>query len=187
MNRKQAKMSRIILVAVTLVTLAFANFAVASTSSGTGTYRSMVFAKVNTGLKELEIEGSWEVLLSISLPDVPISAYYHVVCDGYSYINSSDGIRVAISVDGNTYDERTFRAYWTFTTEDGGTNIHTELLYYLDPGSHTFDFLGDRMGLGPGLCRVNFHSITVTVYSDGSLELGPPPTTEVNMSHDKGI
>jgi hypothetical protein len=91
--------------------------------------------------------------------------YYHVVCDGYAFVSDSAAV-IAIGVDSATIDGSTLRLYGASGVLQ--TGLHTERVYQLGAGSHTFQFRGTKQ-LNTGLVNVNYHTITVTVYTDGGL------------------
>jgi len=160
------------IVAVALIGAALASFAVAgfslAASSSAGQYKTGGFAKVY-GYGEwirLEVVGEWHTLLSLSLPNVPINAYYHVVCDGWSNTHNGE-LKIAIGVDSTTEDEST-RRFYQHTDPNLLVGIHTERVYYLAAGRHTFYFIGSKVG-GGGNPSINYHTITVTIFTDGSL------------------
>ena len=139
--------------------VAVVSFAYALQTSA-GTYQTGVFAKTYGSGTFIELSSSYQTLISMSLPNVPITAYYYVVCDGYANINGSP--EFAIGVDSTAEDAST-RRFYTNTT-----GIHTERVYKLGPGAHSFYFIG-RMYMGQGSAKVNYHTITVTIFTDGSL------------------
>ena len=110
---------------------------------------------------------------------MPSKFYYHVVCDGYAHISTDDTvIAIWTNADSTEIDWNTIRFYRRVEY----TGIHTERVYYLGPGSHTFYFVGDRYW-GTGEERINYYTITVTVYTDGqstvaggTVETGVDPT-----------
>jgi hypothetical protein len=166
-------------VALEIVLLAIGVTARGPGPAGTGTYQSGVFYKVYGYGSWIELSASWKTLMSISLPNIPVSAYYHVVCDGYAYINSSY-VQIAMGADNATEDPSTRRFYgeWEGITLTG---IHTERVYNLGPGAHTFYFIGKIYSGYIADSRVNYHTITVTIFTDGSMlgELSETPDTTI--------
>jgi hypothetical protein len=150
-----------------------------------GTYQTGIFSKSYGWGEWIYLNNaSWTTLMSLSLPDVPINAYYHVVCDGYAGIQNAV-ITSAIGVDGPTEDTGTRRFYGSEVTSGFmGTGIHTERTYYLGAGSHTFYFLGTIYNLGRGgYSDINYHTITVTIFTDGSATaLTTTPQTSVSAN-----
>ena len=160
------------MVAVLLVTIAVASVAVANYASALqaqgGITESAVFAEVYGYGSWMTLNGTFDTLLSVTTPNIPLSGYYHVVCDGYVSIEASAQVEIAIGVNSPTEDASTRRFYKTYghvTLDFLLTGIHTERVYYLGPGSHTFYFLG----LSSGTSRVNYHTITVTFFTHGGL------------------
>ena len=128
-----------------------------------GTYQTGVFSKVyGTGGYILLYQAPiWTIVASLKLPNVPVTAYYHVVCDGQAWAGNE--FEIAIGFDYLTYDSATRRLY----TEDA-QGIHTERVYKLGPGAHTFHFKG-RKNPTSGDVAIDYQIITVTVFTDGSV------------------
>jgi len=182
-SSRRKRIVAVALIGAALVSFALAGFSLAASSSA-GQYKTGVFAKVYGFGEWITITLEWQTLLSLELPYVPTSAYYHVVCDGF--VNTHNGeLEIAIGVDSLTHDESTRRFYYGDLepiSREMLTGMHTERVYYLDPGQHAFYFLGRNTG-GSGVPRVNYHTITVTVFTDGSLvEL--TGTAEGNVAPD---
>lgn len=176
--RMRKKVVAVALIGIALASFAIAGFASALTSKGAK--QSGVFAKVYGSGAWIDLTTEWQTLLSITLPNIPMSVYYYVVCDGYAALQEEGTeIEIAIGVDSATEDGSTLRFYGFYWY--GATGIHTERLYYLGPGSHTFYFLGRKFTAGAA--AVNYHTITVIVFTDGSLiELSE--TAEVGVAPD---
>ena len=162
--------SAILIVVLTVVSAVGLTLAQRGPNIAAGTYQCGVFSKsYGFGTWLYLSNTSWTTILSLSLPNVPISAYYHVVCDGHATVLNAMA-EVAIGVDTTAEDTST-RRFYSYT--DIGWNmvgIHTERVYHLAAGSHTFNFLGTILN-GPvsyGYVSVNYHTITVTVFTDGS-------------------
>lgn len=173
------------LVGIAVASLVMVGFASAVyRNAGAGKYQTGVFAKVygRGDWIYLGTIGARETLLSLGLPSVPISAYYHVVCDGHAFI-AGDGseLEIAIGVDSTITDPSTYRYYQCYESMRVFTGVHTERVYYLDPGAHTFHFLGVLMD-GSSV-SINYHTITATVFSDGSL-IDLAETTEAGVTPD---
>jgi len=182
------------IVAVALIGAALTSFAVAgfslAASSSAGQYKTGVFAKVYDFGDWIYVDNTtyWEELISISLPNVPVNAYYYVVCDGYAAMQNSACLWIAISVDGipeGDDDGTTSRFYRYPDMPSVYTGIHTERLYYLDAGPHTFHFIAKLYWVYPGgEALINYHTITVVVFTDGGLielvktSVGSAETTE---------
>jgi hypothetical protein len=122
-------------------------------------------------------------MLSITVPNVGYSAWWNVVCDGYTYLSGAD-LGIGIGVDSTTIDTTTYRFYGYPTAANTQlySGIHSEELYYLGAGAHTFHFLGNRNS-GTGTCRVMYFKITVTFFTDayvaqvGGSEVSGSPAT----------
>jgi hypothetical protein len=129
---------------------------------------SAVFSKVN-GIYWVPLSTKWDPVMSIDLPFIGSSLYYKVECDGYLYLcNSTCGF--AIGVDSPEVDPSTYRFYG-YPNIEHLTGIHTERVYYLGPGAHSFYFLGRIIGLGVAYdAECCYISLTVTVFTHGSLE-----------------
>jgi hypothetical protein len=167
---------RIKVVAVALITVlasvAIGGFAYASSNNaaGTGTAQAYVWSKTESNFQTVTVRfSSFASILSVATFNVPISAYYHVVCDGYTFI-TGNVLGIAIGTDSLTPDLSTYRFYGI----NGNSNqtyggIHTEKVYYLPKGVHTFYFLATKFsGTGPD-CGVAYLSMTVTLFTDGSI------------------
>ena len=152
------------LIGIVLASLGVGAYAV--TSSYRGNYWSAVYSKSYGFGSTISLTSSWRTILSITLPSLPSGLYYHVVCDGYAAIGDSQ-IQIAIGVDSTTEDTSTRRFYGSLDTTIL-TGLHTERLYQLGAGSHTFYFLGRKYS-SYGYANTNYHTITVTVYTDGGL------------------
>jgi hypothetical protein len=159
----------IALIATVLGSLVAPSLVTAQTGIMAGT-ASGVFSKIH-GDDPVLLSTLMEPIMSINLPFIGQSLYYKVECDGY--LSSGEAVcRFAIGADSPNEDPYTWR-YYGDTGVDTHTNmgIHTERVYRLGPGAHSFHFLG--MIYGEGVyphALVNRMSLTVTVYTHGSLE-----------------
>ena len=118
--------------------------------------------------------------LSIDLPYIGKSRYYKVECDGSLWADHA-ACKFAIGVDTPVADPNTWREYGDDYIDDLKTGIHTERVYYLGPGAHSFHFLGRIYDGGPfpyAVCC--YMTITVTVYTHGILEK-PASESEDNI------
>lgn len=163
-NDRRKKVFALLLVGAVLASVAVANFASALNAQG-GLTESAVFAKVYGFGNWIDLDGSVQTLLSITLPDIPMSGYYHVMADGYVLVIDQAQASFALGVDSPTEDVSTRRSYQT-SPNGITTGVHTERVYHLGPGAHTFYFLATCIN---GLATVNYHTITVTFYTYGSL------------------
>ncbi|UCC33676.1 MAG: hypothetical protein JSW53_01345 [Candidatus Bathyarchaeota archaeon] len=164
-----------------LVAAAFAGIVVVSllvgayaANTSAGKYQCGVFS-VSYGWGTwvyLDDYPNWTTILSLSLPPIPIDAYYQVICDGYAGIDDCQ-IRIGIGVDAPIEDESTRRFYGDSSNAEGfdGHGIHTDRVYFLEPGKHTFYFLGVITSTTDPeyYADLNYMTITVVVYTDGSV------------------
>jgi len=168
--------NKVVVVALIGAVLASLAITVGYVSAPNPMYASAIWSKSYGYGAWIEPTG-WTTLLSITLPSFP-SLYYHVSCDGYAYLQDGVELEIAIGVDSPTEDASTRRFYGV---GEMYTGLHTERVFKLGAGSHTFYFLATRYA-GTGVPRINYMTITVTVYTDGGLtllasttEVGGPP------------
>jgi hypothetical protein len=159
MNRKTKIVGLAAVGICVMIGVAFASMRVQSA----GTYQSGVFGKYYGSGSFIQLSTSWQTLISLSLPNIPVTVYYYVVCDGHAACNG-DEIEIAIGVDGVTVDTSTRRFY-----DATVTGIHTERLYSLGPGLHTFYFRARVYVDSTGVSSVNYHTITAAIFTDGSV------------------
>lgn len=170
MENKRLRMLAVALMGIVITSLGAVGLA-SSLSNKAGTYQTGVFG-VEYGFGEwklLNVTEVWTELLRIRLPDVPIGAFYYVLCDGHAWCDGGM-LQIAIGVDAPVEDDSTRRFIHSAELLDNPSNIHTERLYHLGPGAHTFYFLGKLYQASPGgYVNINYHSITVIIFTDGRL------------------
>ena len=159
---------------VALIGITLVSF-LAAVRAGTGTYQTGVFCKVygyGTWIR-VDTKTSWVEIMNITLPNIPVSAYYHVSCDGYAALNYKPSLKIAISVNSipTGSDDGTTRRFYEYPEViSATTGIHTERVYHLAPGSHTFHFIGTLHVMPTSAhANINYMSMTVVVFSDGAL------------------
>ncbi|UCG45459.1 MAG: hypothetical protein JSV58_01370, partial [Candidatus Bathyarchaeota archaeon] len=102
-NDRRKKVFALLLVGAVLASVAVASFASALNTQEVVT-KSAVFAKVYGFGGWMDLDGSVQTLLSITLPSIPMSGYYHVVADGYVFVVDSAEASFALGVDSPTED-----------------------------------------------------------------------------------
>ncbi|UCE43989.1 MAG: hypothetical protein JSV57_00355 [Candidatus Bathyarchaeota archaeon] len=128
---------------------------------------------------------NYTTILRLTLPNIPVDAYYHVTCDGYAGVQDCM-IIIAIGVDAPIEDPSTRRLYGDYDNVEGfqGYGIHTDRVYHLNPGSYTFGFLAAILDSSdPGYyADTNYMTVTVVVYTDGSVtQLNPMTEGELSI------
>jgi hypothetical protein len=165
-RRTRIKVVAFALMALFLASVAVASFASASNSNtAAGTYLTFAMQKSYGYGPWINLLSGWTTLISITTPNVGYAAWYQVSCDGYANVYTGNEAEIAIGVDSTAETASTRRFYEATGVSYFETGLHTEKMFYLGAGTHTFYFLARRY-TGTGTVTTNYHTITVTFFTD---------------------
>jgi len=108
----------------------------------------------------------WQTIVSVTLPSLP-AGYYKAEVDAHSY-QSGAVLGIGIGVDSTTADTTTQRFYDSLGETDVRQGVHTQEVFYLGAGSHTFYFRAGNVN-PTGTAQLWNSHITVTYFPTGSI------------------
>ena len=120
------------------------------------------------------LDNEWSTIVTLTTPSLP-AGYYKVELDAHSYLEYPSRLGIGIGVDSTSADSTTTR-YWQCDSSpfvSGSTflaDVHTQEVFYLAAGAHTFYFrAGETYSGTGGDCQLQNSHITVTFFPDGSI------------------
>lgn len=108
----------------------------------------------------------WQTIVSVTLPSLP-AGYYLAEADAHAYQDNAV-LAIGIGVDSTTADATTQRFYDSLGETDVRQGVHTQEVFYLAAGSHTFYFRAGNIN-SVGTAQLEYSHITVTYSSTGSI------------------
>lgn len=110
----------------------------------------------------------WQTIVTATLPSMA-AGYYKVELDAHSWQTNSR-LGIGIGVDSASADATTTRYYDSNVGGDTEvlTGVHTQEVFYLPAGSHTFYFRAGNVA-GAGEVQLQNSHITVTFFPTGSI------------------
>jgi hypothetical protein len=110
----------------------------------------------------------WSTIVTLTTPSLP-TGYYKVELDAHAYLEYPSRLGIGIGVDSTSSDATTLR-YWQCDSspfESGSTfltDVHTQEVFLLAEGTHTFYFRAGETSGGGGYCGLQNSHITVTFF-----------------------
>jgi hypothetical protein len=110
----------------------------------------------------------WSTIVTLTTPNLP-TGYYKVELDAHSYLEYPSRLGIGIGVDSASSDSTTTR-YWQCDSSpfvSGSTflgDVHTQEVFLLSAGTHTFYFRAGETSGGGGYCGLQNSHLTVTFF-----------------------